>query len=441
MPTFEVKVPLGANQIWMRQQIREAVAEATRRGKLRPNSVDSITGENSGNNLGPGTPIIHFDQWESPDIEIKLILKGGGCENTNAQYSLPTELDHLGRADRSLEGVRKCILHAVWKAQGKGCSPGAVGVCIGGDRTSGYTHAKEQLFRTLDDRNPDARLAALEDVDHGGGQPADRRADGLQRPDVAHRLQDRRAESPAGELLRLGRLRLLGVPPARRTARRRRPARSRPGCTATRRPSVPLLSPEAVAAGFPRTGREIALQRADLGRAGSRRSRSATSCSISGRMFTGRDAVHAHLMKHEPPVDLSRRRSLPLRSGRGEGRRRLARHRGRPDDEHPRRALSGRDPQALRRAGRHRQGRHGREDAGRTQGVRRRLPERDRRRGAVLRALHRARRRRLADGVRHARKRCGTSTSAISRPSSRWTRTERACTRTSKTRRGRSSRR
>jgi tartrate dehydratase alpha subunit/fumarate hydratase class I-like protein len=37
----------------MRQQIREAVAEATRRGKLRPNSVDSITGKNSGDNLGP----------------------------------------------------------------------------------------------------------------------------------------------------------------------------------------------------------------------------------------------------------------------------------------------------------------------------------------------------------------------------------------------------
>src|SRR4051794_8808489 len=162
MPTFEVHVPIGANQIWMRQQIREAVAEATRRGKLRPNSVDSITGENSGNNLGPGTPIIHFDQWDQPHVQVKLILKGGGCENTNAQYALPAELDHLGRADRSLEGVRKCILHAVWKAQGKGCSPGAVGVCVGGDRTSGYLHAKEQLFRTLDDVNPDPRLAEIE---------------------------------------------------------------------------------------------------------------------------------------------------------------------------------------------------------------------------------------------------------------------------------------
>ena len=163
MPTFEVKAPVGANQITMKKQIRDAVAEATRRGKLRPNSVDSLTGENSGNNLGPGTPIIHFDQWENDDeIEVKLILKGGGCENMNAQDSLPQELPNLGRADRSLEGVRKCILHAVWNAQGKGCAPGAIGVCIGGDRTSGYVNAKEQLFRTLDDLNSDPRLADLE---------------------------------------------------------------------------------------------------------------------------------------------------------------------------------------------------------------------------------------------------------------------------------------
>ena len=146
----------------MKKQIKEAIAEATRRGKLRPNSVDSLTGENSGNNLGPGTPIIHFEQWERDDIEVKLILKGGGCENMNAQYSLPAELPHLGRADRTIEGVRKCILHAVWNAQGKGCAPGAIGVCIGGDRTSGYVDAKEQLFRSLDDVNPDARLAELE---------------------------------------------------------------------------------------------------------------------------------------------------------------------------------------------------------------------------------------------------------------------------------------
>ena len=79
MPTFEVRTPVGANQLVMKAQIRDAIAEATRRGKLRPNSVDSITGANSGTNVGPGTPVIHFDQWENDDeVEVKLILKGGG---------------------------------------------------------------------------------------------------------------------------------------------------------------------------------------------------------------------------------------------------------------------------------------------------------------------------------------------------------------------------
>src|SRR5882757_5482602 len=162
MPTFVVHTPVGVNQLVIRKAIRSAVAEATRLGKLRTNSVDSLTGRNSPDNLGVETPVIHFEQWEEDEIEVKLILKGGGCENKNAQYSVPCTLDHLGRADRDLEGVRKCILHAVWQAQGQGCAPGAVGVCIGSDRSHGYVLAKDQLFRTLDDVNPNPDLARLE---------------------------------------------------------------------------------------------------------------------------------------------------------------------------------------------------------------------------------------------------------------------------------------
>src|SRR5260221_14428181 len=162
MPTFEIKTPVGANQIAMKREIREAIAEATGLGKLRPNSVDSITGANSGDNLGPGTPVMHFDQWENDgEIEVKLLLKGGGCENKNIQYSVPIELPHLGRAGRDLDGVRKCIMHAVWQAQGQGCSAGTLGVCIGGDRTASYLHAKEQLFRSLDDTNPNPDLRKM----------------------------------------------------------------------------------------------------------------------------------------------------------------------------------------------------------------------------------------------------------------------------------------
>lgn len=164
MPTFKIKTPVGFNQLKLKQKIEEAIAQATAKGKLRTNSVDSLTGVNSGNNLGPGTPVVYFEQWENEDeVEIKLILKGGGCENKNIQYSLPCELEGLGKAGRDLDGVRKCILHSVYQAQGQGCSAGFIGVSIGGDRSSGYSHAKEQLFRSLYDENPISELAQLED--------------------------------------------------------------------------------------------------------------------------------------------------------------------------------------------------------------------------------------------------------------------------------------
>ena len=323
---------------------------------------------------------------KSDDIEVKLLLKGGGCENMNTQYSLPTELPNLGRADRTLEGVRKCILHAVWNAQGKGCAPGAIGVCIGGDRTSGYLQAKEQLFRTLDDVNPDPRLAELEADDHGHRQHARHRHDGIRRQRQPDRLQDWRAQPAARELLRIGRVRLLGVPPARRAARR---ARRLHHAVAVSRSEQPGDSDD-------RSGRICA--DADARSVSPRRSTKQTVRSlkvgdvvlVSGRMYTGRDAVHAHLMKHEPPVDLERLRPLSLRSRRQERRRRMDGDGGRSDDEHPRGALSGRDPSPLRRARGRREGRHGREDAAGPQRVGRGLPECGRRRGAVLRTLHRA---------------------------------------------------
>ncbi|MBN2982966.1 MULTISPECIES: fumarate hydratase [Cohnella] len=163
MPTFIVHTPVGANQIVMKREIRQAVARATKDGKLRTNSVDSLTGANTGDNLGPGTPVIHFEQWEKDEVDVRLILKGGGCENKNIQYSLPCELEGLGKAGRDLDGIRKCILHAVYQAQGQGCSAGFIGVGIGGDRTTGYELAKHQLFRPVEDTNPIPELAKLEE--------------------------------------------------------------------------------------------------------------------------------------------------------------------------------------------------------------------------------------------------------------------------------------
>jgi len=300
MPTFEIKTPVGANQIVMSREIRHAISEATKLGKLRPNSVDSITGQNSGDNLGPGTPVIHFYQWENDDeVEIKLLLKGGGCENKNIQYAVPVELPHLGRAGRDLDGVRKCILHAVWQAQGQGCSAGAIGVCIGGDRTSGYQHAKEQLFRTLDDTNPNPELAKLEDyvmnaantlnigtMGFGGGVTLIGCKIG-----TLNRLPASFFVSVAYDCWAFRRL---GVVLDAKTGEIKRWL-----YRDEQKPVQRMAAGEA----FKLTGSEKHLV-APINEEQIRELKVGDVVMISGEMYTGRDAVHSYLMKHDPPANL-----------------------------------------------------------------------------------------------------------------------------------------
>jgi fumarate hydratase class I len=299
MPTFWIKTPIGLDQLCIEDEVRAAVAEATRRGKLRPNSVDSLTGKNSGDNLGPETPVVHFHQWREDSIEVRLLLKGGGCENKNAQYSLPCELEHLGRAGRDIEGVRKCLLHAVWQAQGQGCAPGAIGVCIGSDRAHGYEVAKLQLLRTLDDVNPDADLAALES-----------------------RVMEEANRLGVGAMGFGGQTSLIGCKIA---AANRLPASFFVSvaydCWAFRRLGVRLdassgaitgwlyrdpdraVERMAESEGIALTGREVVLA-PPLAEEQVRALKVGDVVILNGDMFTGRDAIHAHLMKHEPPVDL-----------------------------------------------------------------------------------------------------------------------------------------
>jgi len=298
--TFEIKTPVGVNQMVMRKQIAEAIAEATRRGKLRPNSVDSITGKNSGNNLGPGTPAVHFEQWEEPEIEVRLLLKGGGCENKNIQYSVPSTLDHLGRADRDLNGVKKCILHAVWQAQGQGCGPGALGVCIGADRASGYHLAKLQLFRPLDDVNPDPRLDKLEreimeDANKLGVGPMGFGGAATLigcKITAANRLPASFFVSVAYDCWAFRRLGVLLDAQAGAITKWLYRDPERP---------VERLMPEGE--GFKLTGREIRLE-PPLSEEKVRALKVGDVVLINGPMVTGRDGAHTYLLHHDSPCDL-----------------------------------------------------------------------------------------------------------------------------------------
>jgi len=299
MPTFEIRTPVDANQIVMKRWILEAVAEATKLGKLRPNSVDSLTGKNSGNNLGPGTPVVHFEQWENDEIDVRLILKGGGCENKNIQYSVPCTLENLGRADRTMDGIRKCIMHAVFQAQGQGCSVGAIGVAIGGDRASGYHYAKQQLFRLLDDINPNPELAKLEEY-----------------------VMENANKLGIGTMGFGGKATLIGCKVG---VYNRLPASFFVSvaydCWAFRRLGVVLDASTgaikhwlykddtpvmrlAKTAGLPMTGREISLT-TPITEEQIRKLKVGDVVLLNGEMHTGRDTFHHHLLTHDSPVDLN----------------------------------------------------------------------------------------------------------------------------------------
>lgn len=161
-PIFYVHFPEGWSTRKLREQIRTAMAEATKKNFMRPNAVDAVYDKNSGNNLGGDDfPSIHFDEVDADQpLVIELMLKGGGCENVGRQYSLP---DNSLGAGRDLAGVRKVVLDAVQKAQGQGCAPGILGVAIGGDRGSSYIKSKEVLYDQIGTRNADPELAKLEE--------------------------------------------------------------------------------------------------------------------------------------------------------------------------------------------------------------------------------------------------------------------------------------
>lgn len=300
MLSFFIHTPVGTNQITMKKEIREAVAEATKIGKLRSNSVDSLTGKNSGDNLGEGTPIMHWEQWENNDeIEVKLILKGGGCENKNIQYSLPMELEHLGKAGRNLDGIRKCILHAVWQAQGHGCAIGAVGVCIGGDRTSGYEHAKKQLFRTIDDVNPNPELAELEKyiMEHANNLKIGTMGFGGNATLIGCKVGTQN-RLPASFFVSVAydcwAFRRQGIILDAKTGKIKR---------WLYKEDAPIIT-MGDDGGLSLSGKEIVLN-TPISEEQIRSLKVGDVVLISGKMFTGRDAIHAHLMNNDSPVDLN----------------------------------------------------------------------------------------------------------------------------------------
>lgn len=152
IPVFYVR---GRFDSTIAAQISKGVERATREIPLRPNTVDPLSRENDGSNLGEGMPIIHYIPTDDDFTEITVLPKGAGSENM-------TRLAMLNPAD-GVEGVRRFIIDSVLDAGGRPCPPSIVGVGIGGTSDKCVEMAKEALLSPLDSENPDPVLARMEE--------------------------------------------------------------------------------------------------------------------------------------------------------------------------------------------------------------------------------------------------------------------------------------
>ncbi len=160
-PYFQIDIPhhFRKYQEQIKNSIEKSLIKATKNGFLRPNSVDPISNKNWGNNTGILLPYIDWKYTDTKQINCKLLLKGGGSENASMQYTLP--FDKI-KANRDKQGIINTVLYHIQKIGGQGCSPGIIGLGIGGDRQLSFKLAKNQLFRPIDDINLDTDLKQIE---------------------------------------------------------------------------------------------------------------------------------------------------------------------------------------------------------------------------------------------------------------------------------------
>ena len=107
------------------------------------------------NNTGNNTPaVIHYDIVPGDQLQIKVLPKGGGCENMSRFVNL------LPRAGK--EAVINFILRTVEESGGNPCPPLIVGVGVGGTSEKAMELAKKAVTRGVGSVSDDPEIAALE---------------------------------------------------------------------------------------------------------------------------------------------------------------------------------------------------------------------------------------------------------------------------------------
>ncbi len=138
------------------EAVREAVVRATDEGFLRPNVVDPVTGRNTGDNTGLGHPWVEIELLPGVNhADLRLYMAGGGSSRPGSARVLDPAL--------GLEGVAEFVLNTVAEYGPPACPPLVVGVGLGPTVEIAALLSKKALLRTLGSRNPNPKIALLEE--------------------------------------------------------------------------------------------------------------------------------------------------------------------------------------------------------------------------------------------------------------------------------------
>jgi len=138
----------------IKEIIIEATKEATKKVPLRPNAIDIWAEKNTGNNVGKGIPIIHFDHNAGKDLKIIVFPKGGGSSYVVKLYSIPPS--------KGLDGLIEVAVRAVFDAGPKPCPPTFMGIGIGGTEDLAVWLAKRALLNKMTENNENEEIANVE---------------------------------------------------------------------------------------------------------------------------------------------------------------------------------------------------------------------------------------------------------------------------------------
>jgi fumarate hydratase subunit alpha len=134
--------------------VDEGVRRGYRDGYLRKSCVGDPAGTRR--NTGDNTPaVLHVALVPGEQVRIVVLPKGGGAENKSALAMLTPAQGRQAAVD--------FVVDTVGRAGPDACPPLIVGVGLGGNFEKVAFLAKRALLRPLGSRNPEPRMAELED--------------------------------------------------------------------------------------------------------------------------------------------------------------------------------------------------------------------------------------------------------------------------------------